>query len=677
MDVVKQSPSFGRENVLNLSGKWRFALDPDDKGITEEWFKRELAGTIRLPGTTSENKIGTPETASFTTLNNDTIYHFREFFSYIGPAWYQREMSIPVERGKSKLYRLDSSGKLTYSKDTKGNRLPDFSHVGYHSGERAIPHVPAKIILEPSQGDDTQRIQDALDKLGTLPLDEAGFRGALQLKRGVYRVEGSLRISHSGTVLRGEGNGPDGTVIIATGYDDQKYQRALITVTPKSDNIEAHILHGYRTDQTKLVTNSGQAIVDAYVPVGSHSFEVKSASGYKPGDRIVVHRPSTADWIHFIGCDQLEPRWSGIRNVRWVKGSEAPGFYYQRPGSYSKYCLLQKRDESWDDFVKRVPLSEDGKTFDFTRQWEAGEYDFYFERCITRVEGNRITIDAPIVHSMEQEFGGGAIYHYETPSRVTEVGIENLRLVSEFAAPIPGHPYGNPKEASQAENHAWHGIVLKRNTENIWVREVTGNYFGWSLVSASGKRATIQDCVSLGHASKITGGRRYTFMIDGQLNLVQRCLAYNGRHEFVTQEKTAGPNVFVDCLGVNSRQNAGPHHRYSVGTLFDNVKSERPMESRFCGKSGTGHGWAGTQTCFYNCVAPDFDVEAPPGGISWVIGSAKSGDEGARVTPTSLYYQQVQDRLGKAALDRLATAEQRKNLGKHIWVEERLKNERK
>lgn len=363
--------------------------------------------------------------------------------------------------------------------------------------------------------------------------------------------------------------------------------------------------------------------------------------------------------------------------MRWVKGSEAPGFYYQRPGRYSKYCLLQKRDESWDDFVKRVPLSEDGKTFDFTRQWEAGEYDFYFERCITRVEGNRITIDAPIVHSMEQEFGGGAIYHYETPSRVTEVGIENLRLVSEFAAPIPGHPYGNPKEASQAENHAWHGIVLKRNTENIWVREVTGNYFGWSLVSASGKRATIQDCVSLGHASKITGGRRYTFMIDGQLNLVQRCLAYNGRHEFVTQEKTAGPNVFVDCLGVNSRQNAGPHHRYSVGTLFDNVKSERPMESRFCGKSGTGHGWAGTQTCFYNCVAPDFDVEAPPGGISWVIGSAKSGDEGARVTPTSLYYQQVQDRLGKAALDRLATAEQRKNLGKYIWVEERLKNERK
>ena len=60
-----------------------------------------------------------------------------------------------VERGTSELGRFDSSGKLVYSKDAKGNRLPDFSHAGYHSGERAIPLVPVKITLEPSQHDDT------------------------------------------------------------------------------------------------------------------------------------------------------------------------------------------------------------------------------------------------------------------------------------------------------------------------------------------------------------------------------------------------------------------------------------------------------------------------------------------------------------------------------------------
>ena len=101
-------------------------------------------------------------------------------------------MKTSTHRGTSNLYHLDPSGKLVYLKDPKGNRLPDFSHVGYHSGERAIPHVPVKITLESSQGDDTQRIQDALDKLSTFPPDKVGFRGALLLKRGVYRVEGTL-----------------------------------------------------------------------------------------------------------------------------------------------------------------------------------------------------------------------------------------------------------------------------------------------------------------------------------------------------------------------------------------------------------------------------------------------------------------------------------------------------
>lgn len=582
-----------------------------------------------------------------------------------------------IERATSKLFYLDKEGKLAYNKDSLGNRLPDFSYVGYHSGERAIPKVPVKIILESIEGDDTHRIQEALDNLGALPLDKNGHRGALLLKGGIYKVEGTLSINYSGIVLRGEGNGPDGTVIIATGYDDYKYKRTLITVGPAYDSLEAHTSHRYTsaTGQIKLLIDSRQEITDIYVPVGRSSFQVRSASNYKPGDKIVVYRPSTTNWIKFIGCDKLEPRWAGIRDISWLKDGKAPGFYYQRLGYDSQYHILQEENESWDDFVERIPLSEDGKKFDFTQQWKAGEYDFYFERGITGIEGNRITIDAPIVHSMEAKYGGGAIYHYETPGRISEIGIENLRLVSEFAAPIPDHPYGDPKKTIEAETHAWNAIHLKSNTENTWVRNVTGNYFGWSLVSISGKRATVQDCVNLGHASRINGGRRYPFMIDGQLNLVQRCVTFEGRHEFVNQKKTAGPNVFVDCIGFNSKQHAGPHHRYAVGNLYDNVKSEQTMESRFRGNSGTGHGWAGTQTCFYNCVAPEFQVEAPPGGISWVIGSGNSEEDDIRVKPASLYYQQVEDRLGKVALDRLATEEQRRELGKYPWLNERLKSE--
>jgi hypothetical protein len=565
------------------------------------------------------------------------------------------------ERATSQTCRVDEAGKLVYKKDAKGNRLPDFSHVGYHAGEKVIPDVPVRMTLKPTEGDDTKRIQDALDKLGKRRQDRNGHRGALLLKRGVYRVEGALKMSHSGIVLRGEGSGPDGTIIIATGYGDYKYKRTLLSVGDEGK---------IQVDQS-----SKQAIVDDYVPVGAHTFTVKSAAKYRRGDRIVVFRPSTAEWISSIGCDKLAARWAGIRDVRWVKDGKAPGFYYQRLGYDSQCKMLQKEGESWEEFKKRVPLTKDGKKFDFTRQWEPGSYDFYFERKITAISGNKVTIDAPIVHAMEQKCGGGAIYNYGTPGRVTEVGIENLRLVSEFAAPSPEHPYGNPKRAGGAEKHAWHGIKLERNTENTWVRNVTGNYFGWSLVYARGKRATVQDCVNLGHASQISGGRRYPFVIDGQLNLMQRCVAFAGRHEFANQSRTAGPNVFVDCIGFNSKNSAGPHHRYAIGNLYDNVKSKRGMESRFRGNSGTGHGWAGTQTCFYNCVAPGFSVQAPPGGISWVLGSGKSNEEGIRLAPPSLYYQQVQDRLGKAALDRLATEDQRKQMGTYAWVEDRLKAE--
>ena len=590
---------------------------------------------------------------------------------------YQGNKIIP-ENGTSKAVYLDSSGKLVYEKDKDGNRIPDFSNVGYHSGEKALPQVRVMETLKPSKGDDTQRIQDALDRLRKLPLDKLGHRGALLLKRGIYRVSGTININYSGIVLKGEGNGPNGTTIVATGYGADKYKRVFISVGNRND--------------IQLNTPSKQIITDDYVPIGTHSFSVKSAAKYATGDRIVVFRPSTEEWISAIGCDKLESRWDGYRDTTWIrddakaksiarpstlmgtdaevaKAGKKPGFYFQRLGFALLYSMQQKEGERWEDFEKRVPLSKDKQKFNFTRQWEAGEYDFYFERKITNIKGNKITIDAPIVHPMETKYGGGAIYHYSTDDRITEVGIENLRLISEFAPPVANHPYGSPEFTATSEQHAWEAILLNKNTENTWVKNVTGNYFGYSMVSISGKHATVQDCVNLSHASKIDGGRRYSFMIDGQLNLVQRCITFGGRHEFVTQVKTLGPNVFVDGIGVDSKEHAGPHQRYATGTLYDNIKSDEPMESRFRGNEGTGHGWAGTQICFYNCVAPAFLVFAPDGTMSWVIGSGSTKSKAIQIKPPSLYYKQVEERLGKAALRVLSNEKQLKNMGKYKWAD--------
>ena len=555
---------------------------------------------------------------------------------------------------------LNDSGKLEYAKDEKGNRVPDFSGVGYHSGEKDIPDVPVRLTLSPAEGDDTSRIQKAIDKLGKRPLDDDGHRGALLLRRGIYHVKGALQINHSGIVLRGEGDGPKGSIIVATGYDDIKYRRTLITVGNE--------------DEIVLGEKAGQPITDRYVPVGAREISVADASGFKIGDRVVIHRPSSPEWIASIGCDKIEAKWVEPRDPRWVKDGDKPGFYFKRPRQFRENYYPQRPDESWEEFEERLKARWNGKLFNVTKQWDWEAFHMYYERSVAAIEGSTITLDIPFVHSIDKQFSGGKIIPFETKRRVTEVGFEYLRFISEFGPPIPGHPYGSPKLIDHAQQHAWKAIVLSRNTENTWVRNVKANYFGYALVQAEGVRATVQDCVNLGHASVIMGSHRYPFKVNGQLNLVQRCMTFAGRHEFVNGPRAWGPNVFVDCVGFISKNIVGPHNHYSVGNLYDTIRTEYYMESTYRGDRGTGHGWLATSTCYYNCEANRFEVTAPPGGVSWVIGCGKEG-KGKQIKPGSLYYQQVLERLGDEALQRLTSQKHLASLGQYAWVAERMKDE--
>ena len=43
---------------MDLSGKWSFQLDPEDKGINEQWYKHSLAGSIYLPGSLQTQGLG-------------------------------------------------------------------------------------------------------------------------------------------------------------------------------------------------------------------------------------------------------------------------------------------------------------------------------------------------------------------------------------------------------------------------------------------------------------------------------------------------------------------------------------------------------------------------------------------------------------------------------------------
>ena len=496
------------------------------------------------------------------------------------------------------LVSLGDDGRLVYTRDEQGNQIPDFSNCGFGGGGVDLPDVDVVEILLPQQsGDDTHRIQAAINHLAALPEDEDGFRGTLLLKDGTYRIGRSLHIRESGIVLRGEGQGEDGTILIATG----KSKRALIEVGRAFTRQEGQ---GFREGNLgiEVLEETRTAITDEYVPVGAHTFRVESPSGFSVGDEVIVHRPSTAEWIHAIGMDRIDAK-------------------------------------------------------ENTRQWAPGTYDVRFRREVVALDGDRVTVDAPLVQAIEKKFGGGMVYRYRDPGRIARVAVENLRAISEFDDTIPDERH----EGEFAdENHAWTMLEVNHARDG-WVRNVTSIHFGYSCVylQHGAHRYTVQDCECLDPVSEIRGSRRYSFAIEGQMNLVLRCLARRGRHDYVMHARAPGPNAFVDCVAEQAFSDSGPHHRWSVGTLYDNVRVEgNAINVQDRQASGTGHGWAGAMKVLWNCEAESIVCQKPPTSQNYAIGciaEKKPGwheredgywaSHGTHVEPESLYLAQLNERV--------------------------------
>ncbi len=119
----------GDDSTISLAGKWRFALDRADAGVSERWFARKLADTIKLPGSLPQQGIGdapslaTKWTGGIQEPNwwQDPIYapyaksndfHFPFWLQpekyYVGAAWFQHDISVPkVWAGKRIVLTLE------------------------------------------------------------------------------------------------------------------------------------------------------------------------------------------------------------------------------------------------------------------------------------------------------------------------------------------------------------------------------------------------------------------------------------------------------------------------------------------------------------------------------------------------------------------------------------------
>jgi hypothetical protein len=100
----------------------------------------------------------------------------------------------------STLVSVGSNGKLVYTADSKGNKVPDFSGVGYLNSESPIPTVGVVRTIYPVSGDNLTNVQNAINEVAALPLDANGFRGAILFKAGKYLISDSIKINASGII---------------------------------------------------------------------------------------------------------------------------------------------------------------------------------------------------------------------------------------------------------------------------------------------------------------------------------------------------------------------------------------------------------------------------------------------------------------------------------------------
>jgi len=301
----------------------------------------------------------------------------------------------------------------------------------------------------------------------------------------------------------------------------------------------------------RIIFNSTQKIIDDYVPVGSKSITIKDSSNYKVGDKITVIRPGTKKWISDLKMDQIPNRPDGGKSIQW---------------SFKRYTT-------------------------------------YFDRVITKIISNTINIDQPIVMAIDSKYGGGFIQKYNFPNLTNHCGIENILMKSMYTSDTD-------------EQHSWNAIIIKAAT-NSWVRNVTAKYFAYSCVTTSHNASyiSILNCQCLDAKSIITGSRRYSFCISGQMNLVANCHCRHGRHDYVTAVRVAGPNVFTNCTAEKTHNDIGPHQRWAMGILYDNIKTTGIINVQDRGDWGSGHGWAGVNHVLWNCKARHICVQNP-----WVSG---------------------------------------------------------
>ena len=520
------------------------------------------------------------------------------------PARIERNQYVPIydidNFAKTVLDGVENEGFKENTNSLLLGEYIDFSRVGYHWGEEEPLYVPVGTTLEPSSGDRTSDIQNAIDNTSS--------GHAVLLKEGTYNVSGQL-VMKSGVVLRGEGEGK--TVIVATGTSryvdpdaDSKEDRVLISIGNVINN----------KDVENDCISPSRIITDA--AVGQMYVEVADPSNFKAGDKVVVCRPGTDAWISALKMDEIPQNDAGSV-IQWnEKNYDA------------KYTMY------WSRRVVRVSGSM-----------------IYLD--------NPLVMELTDDYGEENR---GILYKEKgNVARVSECGIENMTLRSEYAFK-EYDIYANHVDEDHcwtaiqvnAAEHCWIRNVTALHfgycMVNLW--------YGARYITVSD--CSSKDPVSELKGSRRYAFHNYK----GEMCLFTGCTADKDRHGCVTGVRTPGPNVYHDCHMTNSFSDMGPHQKWATGILYDGCTTDGLLAVQDRDNYGTGQGWSGVNFVLWNCEAASIVCQSPwVSGHNWCVGcigekspsSREYGlygqrpdgiwkSHGTKVSPQSMYEYQLRHR---------------------------------
>jgi|GEM_PF-4918155 len=650
----------------------------------------------------------------------------------------------PVQIVNGELEYIPYTNRCTGSRcrsnpEPNTNRLRGYSYAGYRGGGVPLPNASVDIRIQAGNGRNQLRanserdadhnadiIQNALNTVD----GRADRPRAVQLPAGRFFIRPDLTINRDGVVLRGAGQGADGTVLIGTlpeinrngaiikvgdpntGFNTIPTSRVSTSASLsrggtvsnisdgdwiKLDNVRStnnyRLRMNYNNRGSRLVdftvrrdsptgpivgymrnfpaeptgTGTIDAILDAELS-GTHDlyivFDIES------GDNFSVNAFAAQAPFREIGPRQriLQPNVvTGESKIR-----------VQNPRSFSvgdRVMVTKTVNQAWIDYV------DVNRTFDLPedRLWRETAYDMNHERIISRIDGDEIVLDAPMLDTFYEDFGGGYVAKIDDIDRVSSVGIEDIRIENNI------RPSGS---TNHSEEQTTNGVVFTF-AENSWIDGLTCRTIVFQCVGLEDftRHMTVQNSAAIDWSSRITGGRRYGFHAQTNVSgvLFQRLFVDGGRHDYATGRQATGSVVFLDALSTTTHSDIGPHHRYATGILFDNIRGgEMSVQQR--GGFGTGHGYSGAQVTYWNSDSLldhttsgrrsriDLHVESAPGSRSFAIGgradrhrifnggSAFGVNTGGAslVTPRSLYLAELEERLGSRAVEAVTIPAQRR-----------------